>query len=129
MPKTSLTEGMCITIQSEVTKDDTALKYDSGLVEVFATPAMIALMESAAYRLVADELPEGFGTVGIEISTTHIKATPVGMKVSATAVLTSIEGRILGFEVTARDEEGEIGRGTHIRSIINTEKFMAKLKK
>lgn len=125
----TLQEGMCITIESEVTKDDTALKYDSGLVEVFATPAMVALMESAAYRLVAPCLPEGHGTVGIEISTTHVKATPVGMKVRATATLVSIEGRVLGFEVIARDEEGEIGRGTHIRSIINTEKFMAKLKK
>ncbi len=125
----TLQEGLCITIEAEVTKDDTALKYDSGLVEVFATPAMVALMESAAYRLVAPHLPEGYGTVGIEISTTHIKATPVGMKVQATVALVSIEGRTLGFEVIANDEEGEIGRGIHIRSIINTEKFMAKLKK
>ena len=125
----SLQEGMCITIEAEVTENDTALEYDSGLVEVFATPAMVALMESAAYRLASPYLPEGYGTVGIEISTTHVKATPVGMKVQATATLVSIEGRVLGFEVIARDEEGEIGRGTHIRSIINTEKFMAKLKK
>lgn len=125
----TLQEGISITVESAVTKDDTALKYDSGLVEVFATPAMIALMESAAYRLVAPYLPEGHGTVGIEISTTHVKATPVGMKVRATATLVSIEGRVLGFELVASDEEGEIGRGTHIRSIINTEKFMAKLKK
>lgn len=124
----TLQKGICITVESEVTGDDTALKYDSGLVDVLATPAMIALMESAAYRLVAPYLSEGYGTVGIEIATTHIKATPVGMTVRATATLVSIEGRILGFEVSARDEEGEIGRGTHIRSVVNTEKFMAKLK-
>ncbi|MDR0660472.1 MAG: thioesterase family protein [Prevotellaceae bacterium] len=125
----TLQKGMSLTVEIEVTQNDTALKYDSGFVEVFATPAMIALMESAAYRLATPHLPEEYGTVGIEISTTHTKATPVGMKVEATATLVSLEGRILGFEVVAKDEEGEIGRGNHIRSIINTEKFMAKLKK
>lgn len=125
----TLQEGMSLTVELEVSKDDTALKYDSGLVEVFATPAMVALMESAAYRLAKPHLSEGEGTVGIEISTTHVKATPIGMKVQATATLVSIKGRILNFEVSAKDEEGEIGKGTHTRSIVNIEKFMAKLKK
>ena len=125
----TLQEGISISVEAEVTPADTAIQYDSGLVEVFATPAMIALMESAAYRLALPHLPDGYGTVGVEISTTHLKATPVGMKVQATATLISIEGRNLGFEVVARDEEREIGRGTHIRCIINTERFMAKLKK
>lgn len=121
--------GMTLTVKKTVTKDDTAQKYDSGLVEVFATPAMVALMESAAYRLAAPHLPQEYGSVGIEISTTHSKATPVGMQVEATAILTAIEGRVLRFDVSARDEEGEIGKGFHARSIVNTEKFMAKLKK
>ena len=125
----SLKIGMTFSIQKEVTENDTAIKYDSGLVKVFATPAMIALMESAAYRLAAPHLPKENGSVGIEISTTHIKATPVGVQVEATATLTKIEGRILEFEISARDEDGEIGRGTHTRSIINTEKFIARLKK
>ncbi len=125
----SLQEGMHFTAELEVTQNDTALRYDSGLVEVFATPAMVALMESAAYRLAAPHLPEGHGTVGVEIATTHVKATPVGMKVRATATLVGIEGRRLSFNLVACDEEGEIGRGTHVRSIINTQRFMAKLVK
>jgi predicted thioesterase len=120
---------MSFTVRTEVTSNDTAFKYDSGSAEVFATPAMVALMESAAYRLAAPHLPEGYATVGIEVSTAHIKATPVGMQVEATAVLASVEDRILRFEVTARDEKGEIGRGTHARSIVSIEKFMAKLQK
>ncbi len=125
----SLKEGMTFTVSKVVTVDDTAKKYDSGLVEVFATPAMVALMESAAYRLAAPHLPESCGTVGIEISTTHIKATPVNMKVEAIAELVKIEGHVLHFNIIAKDEQGEIGRATHLRSIIDVERFMAKLAK
>lgn len=125
----TLKEGESLTVSKVVDTADTAMRYDSGLLEVFATPAMVALMESAAYRLAQPHLPEGFGTVGIEVSTTHEKATPVGMKVEATATLTKIDGRKLLFSITANDEEGVIGTATHIRSIIDVVKFMAKLKK
>ena len=124
-----LQEGMTFTVTKTVTANDTAVKYDSGLVEVFATPALIALMESAAYRLAAQHLDSSLGTVGIEISTTHSKATPVGMQVEATATLLKIDGKRLSFAVTAKDEEGEIGSGTHTRSIIDVDRFMAKLKR
>jgi len=111
-----------------VTSNTTALHYGSGLVEVFATPAMIALMEKAALNAVQKKLPEGYNTVGTEISVRHIKATPKGMKVKSEATLKEIDGIKLKFEVIAWDEEGEIGRGTLTRKIIETEKFMSRFK-
>ncbi len=123
----NLQPGTVYTLEKTVSFDDTAARYGSGLVEVFATPAMIALMEGAATQAVQPYLPENFGTVGVEVCIQHSKATPKGMKVSATATLTRTEGRRLYFDVVAHDEDGEIGRGTHSRHIIDTKKFMEKL--
>lgn len=125
----NLPVGLTYTAQKTVLSTDSASHYGSGLVEVFATPAMVALMENAALNVVAPLLPNGFNTVGIEISTTHIKATPIGMQVKATATLKEIEGKRLTFEIVAEDEEGVIGKGAHTRFIIDTEKFMSKLAK
>jgi predicted thioesterase len=119
--------GLEIEIEQIVKQEDTAAAYGSGLVEVFATPAMIALMENAAMKCVLPELPEGFNTVGTEVNIQHIKATPVGQKVTCKATLTEVEGRKLVFHVEAHDENGKIGMGSHTRFIINTEKFMSKL--
>jgi len=119
--------GAKFTSTQIVTKELTAAHYGSGLVEVFATPAMVGLMENAAMNAVLPFLPQGQNTVGTEICVKHIKATPLGMKVSSEAILTEIDGRRLTFSIKAWDEEGEIGNGTHTRFIINTEKFMAKL--
>lgn len=123
----NIKEGLCFEVKQTVTKDDTAAKYGSGLVEVFATPAMIALMENTSLKVVLSHLPEGFNTVGTEVNIKHIKATPVGMEVTCKATLVEIEGKKLVFNVIAHDEEGEIGNGSHTRFIINTAKFMEKL--
>lgn len=125
----NLPVGLTYTSTKHVTMDDAASRFGSGLIDVFATPAMVALMENASLMTVASHLPEGFNTVGIEISTTHIKATPMGMDVKATATLVNVDGKKLTFEVVAEDEEGVIGKGTHSRFIIETEKFMSKLSK
>jgi len=123
----NLREGLDWTEEITVMDKDTAAKYASGSVNVFATPAMVALMECASKNCVDKFLPEGFSTVGIKISTSHIKATPVNMKVVCQAVLEKIEDKKLFFKVTAWDEEGKIGEGTHERYIINIEDFIKKV--
>ena len=99
----------------------------SGDLEVFATPAMVALMENAAMNAVVGELPEGATTVGAMMNTTHIKPSAMGDTVSATAVLKEVAGRKLTFEVHAKDSKGVIGEGMHVRYIVDREKFMSKL--
>ncbi len=110
-----------------VRPEDTAARFGSGLVEVFATPAMIALMEKTCMHSVLPFLPEGFGTVGTQVDITHSRATPVGMKVICDTLLVEADRRRLVFEVQAADERGEIGRGRHERFLINIASFMAKL--
>ena len=111
-----------------VSLNDTASYYGSGLMDVFATPAMVALMENTAQVSVREFLPDGFTTVGIAIDIRHFKATPVGLKVICESVLTDSEGNKLKFEVKAWDEEGLIGSGHHSRYIVNVEEFLNKLK-
>ncbi|KMQ49554.1 thioesterase [Chitinispirillum alkaliphilum] len=125
---TELSPGISHTSQQIVTTEHSASSLGSGMVEVFATPAMVALMENAAMLAVLPHLPEGQNTVGAEISVKHIKATPIGMTVHSKATLTGVENRKLEFEVTAWDEEGEIGKGRHTRYVIDVERFMGKLK-
>ncbi len=115
--------------EQKVEYKDTAKAYGSGQVEVFATPAMIALMENTSHTSINNLLPEGFATVGTQLNIEHFKATPLGSKVWCESVLESQEGRKLTFSVTAYDETGVIGKGMHERFIINIEKFMNKLNK
>ncbi|MDD2634744.1 MAG: thioesterase family protein [Bacteroidales bacterium] len=110
-----------------VSYEDTAAKLGSGLVEVFATPAMVAMMENTCMNSVLPYLPTGFGTVGTKINITHTKASPVGMRVFCKSELIEIDRKRLVFEVIAKDEIGEIGRGKHERFIIDIEKFMNKI--
>lgn len=119
--------GLTHTASTKVDASNTATRFGSGLVDVFATPAMIALMERASTEAVQPLLPPGFNTVGVEVMVKHTKATPVGMAVECQATLVEIDGNRLVFNVVAHDEVGEIGRGTHTRYIVETERFMAKL--
>ena len=120
--------GYSYTSTTVVNNNNTAKALGSGDMDVFATPAMVALMENAAMNAVAPHLEEGQTTVGTQISTSHIKASALGATITATAVLTAVDGRSLTFEITARDGENVIGEGTHTRFIVDRERFLLKLK-
>ena len=122
----SIEIGMKGRAETMVTRDNTAQAAGSGLVPVFATPWMIALMENAAVNAVQAQLAPDEGTVGTRLDVTHDAATPIGMKVWAEAEVTAVEGRKLTFAVFAYDEAEKIGGGTHERFIIKTERFLAK---
>ena len=119
-------ENKKYTVEIVVDESNTALAVGSGSLKVFATPMMIALMENAAAACIADDLGEGNTSVGTAISVSHVAATPMGMKVKATAELVAVEGRKYDFKVTADDERGLIGEGTHSRFAVNGEKFTNK---
>ena len=109
--------------RTRVSGDNTALKFGSGSVDVFGTPAMIALMEEASINTVDKNLPVGFATVGIVLNIKHIAATPKGMNITASAELTEIDGKRLVLKVEAFDEVEKIGEGTHQRYVIELDKF------
>lgn len=121
-----ITVGMTGRVEMSVEREDTAAVVGSGSLLVFATPCMVALMEGAACEAIAPALPEDKTSVGIELAISHISATPVGMDVYATAEVTSVEGSIITFQVTAFDESGKIGEGTHKRAIVTTQCFLDK---
>lgn len=121
-----LKAGIIKEITEKVTDKNTAKTMKSGELNVYATPAMIALMEQAAYTSVADELEEGQGSVGTLMNVKHISATPVGMEVTAKSELVEIDGRRLVFQVEAFDERGKIGEGEHERFIVDNVKFQQK---
>lgn len=121
-----LTEGIKGRKELLVTKENTAKAMCSGAMEVFATPAMIALMEHTAFESVAPFLEEGCGTVGTALNVRHISATPIGMKVYCETELVKVDQRALTFSVKVYDACGLIGEGTHERFIIYAEKFQAK---
>lgn len=109
-----------------VTENNTAKAMGSGMLAVYATPAMIALIEKAACESVAPELEAGKGTVGILLNVKHLASSPVGMKITAKTELTEIDRRKLTFTVEAYDEAGKIGEGVHERFIIDNEEFQKK---
>ena len=120
-------EGLIFATTMIVTPEVTAEYIGSGDLAVLATPAMCALMENAAMIAVAAHLGDDETTVGTMLNIKHTRATKVGKIITATAVLTEVNGRELKFEIAATDESGIIGEGTHTRFIVNREKFMAKL--
>ena len=121
-------EGLENNLEVLVGNNNTAKKYGSGLLDVFATPAMIALMEETSHRSVESFLPDGFTTVGTEVKIKHIKATPIAMKVFCRSILQKVDGRRLFFTVEAFDEVGKIGEGSHERFIVDADRFMEKIK-
>ena len=121
-----ITVGMKAEVSTLVEREDTAKEVGSGDLLVYATPCMVALMEGAACEAIADALGENQTTVGIGLSIEHTSATPVGLEVRAEAEVTAGEGKVIAFAVTAFDEVGEIGKGTHKRVIVNSQKFLEK---
>lgn len=121
-----ITIGMTGKAQTVVTGANTAAAVGSGLLPVFATPMMIALMENAAVNAIQPALEPSQGSVGTFIQTSHDAATPLKMAVTAVATVTAVDGRAITFDVEAFDAVGTIGKGTHKRFIIDNEKFMAK---
>ena len=122
----SIEVGLKGRAETVVTSQNTADAVGSGLVPVFATPYMIALMENAASTCLVPYLAEDEGSVGTHLDVAHSSATPIGMKVWAEAEVTAVDGKKITFHVAAYDEAGEIGRGTHERFIIKPAKFLTK---
>ena len=118
--------GMKGRAEAVVTQDNAAVTAGSGTLPVFATPWMCALMEKASWTAVAPGLEPGESTVGTRLNITHDSATPLGLKVWAESQVTAVDGRRIEFQVTAYDERGLIGQGTHERFIITNERFLAK---
>ena len=121
-----ITVGMKAEVSTLVEREDTAKEVGSGDLLVYATPCMVALMEGAACEAIAEALGETQTTVGTGLNIEHISATPVGLEVRAEAEVTAVEGKVITFALRAFDEAGEIGRGTHTRVIVNSQKFLEK---
>lgn len=111
-----------------VTKDMLASHIGSGEADVYATPMMAALIEKAAWESIKPYLPEGKTSVGISLHIAHTVATPLGMRVAAISEVTdvSVDGRIITFAVTAQDDQGIIGDGTHVRAVVDQARFQQK---
>ena len=106
-----------------VAEEHTAPRVGSGRIHVLATPVMINLIEAAALSAVEHLLPAGYQSLGTVLNVRHVAATPVGMRVVATAEVVSVEGRTIRFRVEARDERELIGDGVHERVVVNLAKF------
>ena len=121
-----ITVGMKGEVFTLAEREDTAQEVGSGSLLVYATPCMVALMEGAACEAIAPCLNETQTSVGTELNIRHISATPVGLEVRAEAEVTAIEGSTVTFAVTAFDEAGKIGEGTHKRVVVSTQRFLDK---
>lgn len=122
-----ITIGIKHTSELTVTESVTACVVGSGNLPVLATPMMMALMENAAMLAVSEELPEGCTTVGGFIESTHLKPSKVGDKVRAVAEVVKVDGKKIEFKVAAYSGDTILGEGTHIRYVVEREKFMSRL--
>lgn len=123
----SLKPGLKATSELVVGPEHTAASVGSGKVGVLATPVMINVIEAAALAAVEPHLPEGHQSLGTHLDVSHTAATPIGMKVTATAEVTAVDGRQVELAVRAEDEVEEIGSGTHTRVVVNIAKFDARV--
>lgn len=121
-----ITVGMKGEVSTLVEREDTAAEVGSGSLLVYATPCMVALMEGAACEAIATCMTEDKTSVGMELNISHLSATPVGLEVRAEAEVTAVEGKIITFSLTAYDEAGKIGEGTHKRCIVSSQRFLDK---
>ena len=122
-----ITVGMKGEVSTLVEREDTAYEVGSGSLLVYATPCMVALMEGAACEAIAEAIPEGKTSVGTMLNISHISATPVGLEVRAEAEVTEVDGNTITFQVTAYDEAGKIGEGTHKRAVVSSQRFLDKV--
>jgi len=122
-----IVEGLTHTSQLTVNESVTAIAMGSGDMPVLATPAMMALMENAAMLAVAPHLPQGSTTVGGHIASSHVKPSQLGDTVTATATVTRVDGKKIEFRVEARCGDVLLGEGSHLRFIVDKEKFMSRL--
>ena len=125
----NLQPGLTGIFEIVVADEHTAPRVGSGMVHVLATPVMINLIEAAALKAIEHLLQPGYQSLGTHLDVHHVAATPVGMKARATAEVTKVDGRTVTFKVEARDEKDLIGHGTHVRVVVNVEKFDARVRK
>ncbi len=119
--------GLTGTASVVVADAQLATTVGSGDAPVFASPMMVALMEAAAVDAIKAALPEGYQSLGTHLDVTHSAPTPLGLTVTASATLVAVAGRKLTFDVLAHDGIERIGAGTHIRVVVDTPRFMARL--
>jgi fluoroacetyl-CoA thioesterase len=124
-----LQPGLTARVETSVTPEKTANRVASGVVEVYATPQMLALMEQTCAETVHPYLPAGQSTVGTLVNVRHLAATPIGHTVYAEAELIQVDGRRLVFNVVAYDQTEKIGEGVHERFIIDNERFLSRVAK
>jgi fluoroacetyl-CoA thioesterase len=125
---TTLEPGLTATVTLTVGTNDTATAFASGAVEVLATPRLIGLLEQAAALAVEPTLAEEQTTVGTRVDMRHLAATPIGMRVTASAELVEVEERRLRFRIQAHDERELVAEGTHERAIVNRARFLERVK-
>lgn len=125
----TIVAGQCCAFEKTTEPQESAAALGSGGLEVYSTPALVALFEITAKRGLDAHLPAGHSTVGIEIQVKHLKATKIGKKVRCTATVTAVEGKKIGLTGEMWDEDGKIGEGTHTRCIVNDAEFLKRLGK
>lgn len=116
-----------LAISKTVTPDDSAIKVGSGLVDVFATPALIALCEKTSSQLLSEYLDEGEVSVGINVNIDHVAASKIGANVKCVATIKKIEGRKIYFDLVVYEKDKIVGKGQHIRCVVNKQKFLERL--